>query len=666
MRDPAATARAYRPDVDGLRALAVLAIVAYHVRVPGFGGGFVGVDAFFVISGFLITRNLLAEVGAEGRIGLLAFWARRIRRLVPALALMLLVALGVGAAVRPTVDWAAMCDQARAAALYVSNLFFAREASDYFGTGVQRSLFLHTWSLGVEEQFYLVWPLLAAGAVALARRVRPAPRVVLGVAFGVVFVASLAVSEHLVGAGSSQAFYGLPSRAWEFAAAGLLAVLVTPLPPVRVAALLDRDPVRVALGAAGLAGLVAVVVLVHDGGPFPGLHALPVVVATMAVILAGSGTETGPVGRLLGLRPLRVVGVTSYSWYLWHWPAILLAVDASGRDEVWVRGLAALVALGIGAVAYRLVERPLRTVPWLVAPAWRTYAAGAVVTLAVVGATYGIAAYARHDLAHGSGADLEDLRASRRREVCDELLTTAGGVPYCTGGDPHGTKTVLIVGDSHARHWAPGLDAAGDAMGVRLLIRWHSRCPAPAIEINAPNGSGPDPGCDEFRRGTASLIRELRPDAVIVTDSTGYGPIVLGDHPNLTQDERNGVWRRAHAAYLRELRGQGIAVGAIVDTPRLPEDPVTCIGTRGVDACAFGRAAAFSPGDPYRAAEAAARADVGDVPALDINDTLCGPTMCPQRVGGEYAYVDVDHLHDRFVRTQSPAVQAFLADVLDR
>ena len=380
--------------MDGLRAVAIVLVVAFHVGLAGFSGGFIGVDVFFVISGFLITRGLVAESERQGRPALLRFWARRVRRLVPALGLMLVVVLGLALVVVPFVEWQTVASQARAAALYVSNLAFARQATDYFAPNIDTSLFLHTWSLGVEEQFYLLWPLLVL-AVCVVVKDRPAPRrAALAVTFGVTFAASLALCIVQTANGSAYAFFGLPARAWEFAAAGLLAI--APVPDSWRGARL-----AVVSASLGIAALALATATYSQDSTYPGYRALLPVIGALLVIHGGTARRsttdpaavagsTNPVSATLALPPLQWLGRVSYSWYLWHWPFILLAVQWVGRDSVPVRAGAALVALGVGVVAHAIVENPARFDPRLVRSRRLTYSMGAAITALVLVVSVGL------------------------------------------------------------------------------------------------------------------------------------------------------------------------------------------------------------------------------------------------------------------------------------
>ena len=348
------TRRWFRGDVDGLRAIAIILVVAYHVGMPWFGGGFIGVDVFFVISGFLISRNLLREAQGHERVALGSFWARRIRRLVPALALIIVATLIVGHFVFPLYEMGDFARQGAAAALYVSNIKFAGQAQSYFGGDLSSSPFVHTWSLGVEEQFYLLWPLLFAAVCwtarrPLGRRIRNYRRRSLIAVFALTFVVSLGIDVVLTGQGSTWAFYGLQSRAWEFAAAGLLAALPVPR-------LLRTVGARTVLAVAGLGLLVVALVLIRATTPYPGLWALLPVLATAAVITAGHTWEgevaPNPVSSALSTSPAQWLGRVSYSWYLWHWPAIVIVGAAFGSTNVGLESVAAVWALGVAWLAY--------------------------------------------------------------------------------------------------------------------------------------------------------------------------------------------------------------------------------------------------------------------------------------------------------------------------
>ncbi len=345
--------------------------------------------------------------------------------------------------------------QGAAASLYVSNVLFASQARNYFTTDISFSPFLHTWSLGVEEQFYLVWPVLFALAtwavVGRRRRTSTAERrSLLILVFGVVFVVSMALNLALTADGNSWAFFGLPSRAWEFAVAGLLAALPVPR-------FLRGVTARTILAGVGLLLLLAALKLLDDATPYPGLWALLPVSATVLLILAGetwAGTvEAGPVSRGLSVGPMQWLGRVSYSWYLWHWPAIVLLTIAVGRDRTAYKLAAALVALPVAWVAYRWFETPLRFTPRIARSSARTFAFGAVVTVLVVALAWAVQpqTLARHRGDILTAADFEAPAGSSLQErikvTVDELhtreddscpkdgLESPDGDTYCVGGD---------------------------------------------------------------------------------------------------------------------------------------------------------------------------------------------------------------------------------------
>jgi peptidoglycan/LPS O-acetylase OafA/YrhL len=348
----------FRPELEGLRAVAILAVVLYHAGVPGFSGGYVGVDVFFVLSGYLITELLLVEVAERGAVDLADFYGRRVRRLMPAGLLLILAVVAAGAAGAWGTGFPDLEASAIGAATYTSNLHFITASFAYFDAGVEHNPLVHTWSLGVEAQFYVVWPLII-GLVAPRRGW-------LVAAVAGLLAASLAASVVLTKENLPLAFYGLPTRVWELATGALLAIL-------RERTL--QTPLRGALAIVGLAAIAVPVALYDRQTLFPGWAAIPPVGGTSAVLLAASAGS--PLQRALAWKPLQTLGGLSYSWYLWHWPLLAyVALTPALAGPLW-RPAAALAALGVAALSYRFVELPVRRSRFLRERAGLTLALGA-------------------------------------------------------------------------------------------------------------------------------------------------------------------------------------------------------------------------------------------------------------------------------------------------
>ena len=341
-----------------MRAVAILLVIAFHIGLPGVPGGFVGVDVFFVISGFLITGFVVRARQQGGVLDLTDFYARRVRRLLPAGWLVLIAAAAVSLALPPGDRHPSFLSAALSAAGYVSNLHFINAQFDYFDAEVGRNPLLHTWSLGVEAQFYLLWPLLL-GWVA-----KPGKR--LWIAIAVVLALSLAASILLTPVNPAAAYFGLPTRAWQFAAGGLLAAAPQVIPP-RLGHI---------LGAAGLAVIVATAALLSRQTLFPGWAAIWPVIGACAVISGARGG--GPINRLLGSPPFQAIGKVSYGWYLWHWPMLIFAAVLAPGLGLGGRAAVALAALGVAALSYRFVETPIRRSRALASRPWLSLALGAV------------------------------------------------------------------------------------------------------------------------------------------------------------------------------------------------------------------------------------------------------------------------------------------------
>jgi peptidoglycan/LPS O-acetylase OafA/YrhL len=451
----------YNPALDGLRAVAVLAVVAYHAGLP-VPAGFVGVDIFFVISGYLISRLLHDEIAAKGRIDFLAFYARRARRILPALLAVMLVTLGLSLELLP--DASDVARSAAAASAFVANVFFQAQTSDYWAQSSDTMPLLHLWSLSVEEQFYLAWPVV----LLLARR-KPAATLAM------LALASFALAEWMLYRTPSAAFYQMPARAWELAAGGLIALRAPSMPKGSAW-----------LGLAAIA-VACVVPLSH----FPGAGALPAVVGAGAVIAAA---QQGQRPALLEWRPVIYVGLISYSLYLWHWP--LLALDRAvrvGETPLGVRMALVGVAFVLASMSYRYVETPARRLKGN----RRAVAAGLVSVIALSGSAWALV---------------------KPPPTIPEVKPCHPGVgaiqqPRCVPG----SHRLVLWGDSIANVWTPLADRIARNEGLPAVSYARDGCPVfdgVRMTLRNPIESRE---CAKLNRQVVAAIRQQGADTVVIT-----------------------------------------------------------------------------------------------------------------------------------------------------
>jgi peptidoglycan/LPS O-acetylase OafA/YrhL len=450
----------YRADIDGLRAVAILPVVLFHYRAPGFSGGFVGVDVFFVISGYLITSLILSEM-IEGRFSIASFYERRIRRIFPALFLVIAAAAAAGYFLLFPVAFRNFGETAITTSTFVSNFKFWEETG-YFDLGASEKPLLHTWSLAVEEQFYLLFPpiLMATARWGKGRFINViVPLLLLSLGIGIWSTYAAPVT----------AFYLLPSRLWELMMGAVLAAQPVALP----------DSVRNGLALAGIAAIAIAVTAFSDVTPFPGVAALLPCAGAALVILAGTNGKT-IVGSALSAAPAVFIGKISYSLYLWHWPVLIYVRYALGRDPN-VEESAALIAasFAIAAFSWRYVEQPFRRRTALPSRLLLFTGAGAAILAAsAAGATIGIwkGVPQRFDAPTRALLAVED---GRNPIVCPGAasMATVADPPCVIGAAGDGTYGFLLWGDSHADAISPALGTAAAAAGQTGLKAGHDACP---------------------------------------------------------------------------------------------------------------------------------------------------------------------------------------------
>ena len=638
-----------RADIQGMRALAVLIVVAYHAGA-GFSGGYVGVDVFFVISGYVITRMLLVELGVSETLSFSTFYARRVRRLLPALAVMLAVVLCAGTLLTAVGAQDSTARTGGAAALLNANHHLALFAPEtgYFAVDSRSNPLLHTWSLSVEEQFYLLFPLLVLIAWRLGKRRRGVVSVGVGlVVIGAIsFPLSIAL-RHGIGPGGSAAslaFYAAPARAWEFAVGGVLACL---------AASARRVPTlgREAAAWLGLALIAVATFGFDDATLFPDFAVLVPVAGTALMIFAGEAKRGTTLSRALSFGPIPRVGDLSYGWYLWHWPLIVFSA-ALWPESSLVAPLAGLASFGLAVVSYRIVEAPIRHNSSMSNLRTLGLAAGCVLAplaaALVLHTGHGQLVHSRASqpfalhLDVGSGCDSKVPLGERDSSACRWPGRAAGDV--------------VLIGDSNAGQFTEGLLDGTQGVGMNLEVATYSGCPFVPLTIWQNGGELED--CRRFVDATVQALIERRPDVVYVASSSDSyindsafqfasdGSSTRGVVP----DVKARMWAAAQGQLIGELTAASIHVIVVHPVPKFPHQwsPTTFAPLRllwapdGVSA-EMSREDALARRELAVSAEKAA-ADAGGGSTIDPFDELCPAGPCATRVASTWIYRDDGHI----------------------
>ncbi|MEO8335183.1 MAG: acyltransferase family protein [bacterium] len=663
----------FRPDIEGLRAVAILFVVLFHAGVPHTGGGFLGVDVFFVLSGFLITGIIVDEVARTGSLSLVNFWARRARRLLPAATFITLVVLVGNAIVLSPFEQITRADTAKAFAVYGSNILFAVRSTDYFGGSATRDPLLHTWSLSVEEQFYLFFaPMLLLLAIWTRKHGHTVFRRNLTVATILLSLVSLVGCVLLVRRYPVIAFYILPPRAWEFGLGALAVLVVGRMSSVgrAGASLAARDDKGfaallelVAIGS--MLGLAFSAVYLREGRVAPlGLATLIPTVCTVGLLLSGATNRPTLVARGLGLPPMRLIGRLSYSWYLWHWPMLVYLREVVDAPSMKLTVGVAALSLIPAAVTYALIETPVRFSRFLQQHA--RYAVGMAFALAAL--TYGAAAYAIHHanstLASPRFAQVLAARSKARvyADGCQVPLLERVSPP-CEYGPATNDTTIVLFGDSHAAHWFPAFDSVVALRGWKLVNLTKTGCPSVTVPLD--NLGRRYVECEDWRRYAIDRIVKMHPTMVVLTNDRIYN-IVLGDKQPLT--DTSAVARRAwHDGLVQTLTALVPSRARLLlleDTPQPGRDVPRCI-VSNIDkptACDTPPRRALHPG--MAMLERHAASVVPGVTYFSMNAHLCDATTCPSSRDGMVRFADKDHLAVKYSASLAPLLSQELTRAL--
>lgn len=599
------------PQIQALRAFAAILVVIYHAKITS--GGYIGVDIFYVISGYLITGLLLRELENSGTLNLRAFYLRRVKRLLPTSFFVLAITAITAWYLYPPTMRADLGRDIAAAGIYVSNYLFAFWQMDYQNLSAIPPVVIHYWSLAVEEQFYIFWPFII---FALFKR---GGRATVGKGIALITVTSFLFSLYQTSSAPIWAFYSLPTRAWELGVGALLLFI-----PARIKFSQNYLWIALALFVYGTLQF-------RDSTPFPGTAALVPVVATAISIAA---VHSWP--RVLNLignhRIVQWLGAISYPLYLWHWPLLVIPVVYLGRGlSIYERFFCVLATLVFADLTHRFIEEPLRHAQ----PKSTTIiGGGAIATALSLAISLGI--YTTHsDLIKLPNGTIYSLTEVMQKPIVyeDDCHVNNGEIasPECRYGSIGSKRKIVLFGDSHAAQWMPTLEKLGLEKGFELISLTKSACPGPAVR-KVDTGEYKNADCSAWRDYAFKRIEAINPEAVIVAGMQYF------DIPSGYRD-RTSWWREGQRKTLEYLRGSSAHIISIADTPHPNRDIPSCIAAGKFDRC--------------NGSERSTPIFTSGYQQIDPTSWLCARS-CPGIIGSTVVYRDSSHLSVAMARKLSP------------
>ena len=647
----------YRGDIDGLRAISILSVVAFHVGIPYVNGGYIGVDIFFVISGFLITKLLLEEWGRTGRIDFVGFWARRVRRILPSLLFVVAITLLVGVFVveRVSGEVGNLSKASIAALLINANHYFLMMSGDYFGAASETNPLLHLWTLSVEEQFYLIWPLLL---LLVANRPQIQRRALI-MSIGLVSFIGCVI---LTKIDRSMAFFIMPTRAWEFMAGAALAVLY-------IRGLRENKLIGFLFAALGALLLLYSIFFLSDFTVFPGYLALIPVAGAMLIIFAGIAWPHNPVSSVLRASLLTYIGRISYVWYLWHWPVLVFIRSVNLYEKnLGYDLLGALLSFLLAVVTHHYIEAPLRKYGVGI-PFWKStrilllglYSTITICLLAIV-----IGAWARYGWFYSeSERQLDNARKDLPSLSC---LFTEGDKPEnykkCLEINTQTNNVILLWGDSHANHWSPAFTEAANRRSATLLTLSKRGC-IPTL------GNVKDNECLNFNEYVFSQLDNLKKSGLRGVIVSARWPGYVGGKSLSLADSGKANYSSAEfetqfERLVQKLEQMNLRVLIVLPSPSLKFAAVQCLAKKPANECGIDQAVFNGFANESISVLTRIAGKSRNVRILDPQTIMCENKYCSAVQHGVIAYTDENHLSKSFVKSLSVNFDKEIVWLLDR
>jgi peptidoglycan/LPS O-acetylase OafA/YrhL len=656
----------YRPEIEGLRAVAALLVAVYHIWMGRVSGG---VDVFFVVSAYLITTLLLRQVERTGTISFVTFWGGLARRLLPMAMLVLFTIIVASVLWLPRPLWDETIQQTLASIVYLTNWQLAYDAVDYLQQGQSSSPVQHYWALSLQGQFYLFWPLIFAAALLIARRASVSFKVLLAGIFGVIFLASLAFSIVQTHANQTFTYFSTLARLWEFCMGAFLALA----PAIK----LNRGT-RALFSWIGLIGIISCGMILQVSQVFPGYAALWPVGCGVLIMMAGNSGSRFGADRLLSWQPLVALGSISYALYLWHWPVLIFYRWFTHHGSLSLaEGCVVLgIALSLAALSTRMIEQPIRLAPLELGKPRRlakfvAYSLAPVLLISCAWGGFYLDQRQRderpivpeHPDYPGARALESGFRYQGGADVplYPGMLAIEDNVPviyrdgcyrpdpdwqrtHCIYGDRNSTRTLALVGGSHSVHWLPALDRLARQHGWRIVVYSKNKC---LFSVSVATIQQ-DEWCEQWNQRTLEILLQDRPQLVFTTSTRGSG---AQEHVPLGFLQR---WE--------QMRAAGIKVIAVRDTPWMKIWVPECLEMKGHESphCAQPADAMLSSVSPVERV----RQQAPDVHFIDLTEYFCIDGECPPVIGNLIVYRDDSHMTVAYARTLAPMLGREIASAL--